>query len=507
MFRKILDAIRRGLVKIGLLKSIENLVEHKDVSVNREMFDHIEKWKALYKGFHEDIHEVTYHTIKHGLQKRRIMTMNMPKAAAQEMASLVFNEKCEISIDDDTVAEFIEDVFDNNKFDKKFQDFIEYMFAHGGMVIKPYVENEQILLSFVTADCFIPISWKNDTIYEAVFPFEFKKRDKKYTHLEWHLWEDGIDEKGSPIKLYVIKNEVYESQNGTDLGIKVPLKDHFPNLEEVVRLKHIKRPIFAYFKPNTANNIDTNSPLGVSLYANALDTLKAIDTAFDSFHREFRLGKKRILVPAHMIKSVVDPETGQLHRYFDESDETYEAFDNGNMDESKIQDITVELRVDEHIAAINALLNLFAMQTGFSTGTFSFDGKSMKTATEVVSEQSKTFKSKQSHEVIIESALQELIQSIVAMGELYNMISAPDEYEITVTFDDSIAEDKSTDIKQQIQLVTSGLQSHKRAIMKIHGVTEEEALKIMKEIEQEQLESDPMFLDDRRQQRLFGAVE
>jgi A118 family predicted phage portal protein len=497
MFRKILDAIRRGLVKIGLLKSIENLVEHKDVSVNREMFDHIEKWKALYKGFHEDIHEVTYHTIKHGLQKRRIMTMNMPKAAAQEMASLVFNEKCEISIDDDTVAEFIEDIFDNNKFDKKFQDFIEYMFAHGGMVIKPYIENEQIMLSFVTADCFIPISWKNDTIYEAVFPYEFKKRDKKYTHLEWHLWENGQ---------YIIRNEVYESQNGADLGVKVPLKDHFPDLEEKVHLKGFKRPLFAYFKPNTANNIDTQSPLGISLYANAIDTIQAIDTAFDSFHREFRLGRKRIIVPAHMLKPVVDPETGQIHRYFDSTDETYEGF-NGDMDENKIQDISVELRVDEHIAAINALLNVFAMQTGFSTGTFSFDGKSMKTATEVVSEQSKTFKSKQSHEVIIESALQELIQSIVAMGELYNMISAPDEYEITVTFDDSIAEDKSTDIKQQIQLVTSGLQSHKRAIMKIHGVTEEEALKIMKEIEQEQLESDPMFLDDRRQQRLFGAVE
>ena len=497
MFRKILDAIRRGLVKIGLLKSIENLVEHKDVSVNREMFDHIEKWKALYKGFHEDIHEVTYHTIKDGLQKRRIMTMNMPKAAAQEMASLVFNEKCEISIDDDTVAEFIEDIFDNNKFDKKFQDFIEYMFAHGGMVIKPYIENEQIMLSFVTADCFIPISWKNDTIYEAVFPFEFKKRDKKYAHLEWHLWESGK---------YVIRNEVYESQNGADLGIKVSLKEHFPHLEEEVVINNLKRPLFAYFKPNTANNIDTNSPLGVSIYANALDTLKAIDTAFDSFHREFRLGRKRIIVPAHMVKVVVDPETGKTHRYFDDTDETYEAFGT-EQDDSEIKDISVTLRVDEHISAINALLNLFAMQTGFSTGTFSFDGKSMKTATEVVSEQSKTFKSKQSHEVIIESALQELIQSIVAMGELYNMISAPDEYEITVTFDDSIAEDKSTDIKQQIQLVTSGLQSHKRAIMKIHGVTEEEALKIMKEIEQEQLESDPMFLDDRRQQRLFGAVE
>lgn len=484
-------------MKIGLLKSLEKLTDHKDISLNEEMVNYIEKWKALYKGYLSEIHDVTFFTIKNGEQVRRMMSMNMPKAAAQEMASLVYNEKCEISIDDDTVAEFIEDVFEHNKFDKKFQDFIEYMFAHGGMVIKPYIENGQIMLSFVTADCFIPISWKNDTIYEAVFPFEFEKRGKKYTHLEWHLWENGE---------YVIKNEVYQSQNGDDLGIKVSLKEHFPDLEEMAAIRGIKRPIFAYFKPNIANNIDLKSPLGISIFANALDTIKAIDTAFDSFHREFRLGKKRILVPAAMIKTVIDPETGRTARYFDPTDETYEAF-SGDMDDNEIKDVSVSLRVEEHISAINALLNLFAMQTGFSTGTFSFDGKSMKTATEVVSEQSKTFKSKKSHEVIIESGLKELIDSIVAMGTLYDLIKAPEEYEVKITFDDSIAEDKGTDIKQQIQLVTSGLQSHKRAIMKIHGVTEEEALEIIKEIEQEQLESDPTFLDDRRQKRLFGAVE
>src|SRR5690625_1306522 len=119
------------------------------------------------------------------------------------------------------------------------------------------------------------------------------------------------------------------------------------------------------------------------------------------------------------------------------------------MDETKIQDIKVELRVDEHVSAINALLNLFAMQTGFSSGTFTFNGESMKTATEVISEQSKTFKSKQSHEIIIESGLQELIESIVAIAELYGVFSAPEDYEVTIAFDDSVAEDKAAEINKQ----------------------------------------------------------
>lgn len=496
MFQRIITALKRGLVKLGLLKEIEKITDLNDVSINEEMFQKIEVWKALYKGYYSEWHDVQYQTID-GPKQRRMFTLNMGKIVSSEMASLVYNEKCEISIDNETVSDFINSVFKQNKFDKKFQDYVEYMFAHGGMVIKPYVENDKIMLSFVTADCFIPISWRNDTINEAVFPYEFKKRNKKYTHLEWHLWENGH---------YIIRNEVYESQSGVDLGVKVPLKNFFPDLEEEVSIGNIKRPIFAYFKPNTANNIDIQSPLGISIFANALDTMKAIDTAFDSFHREFRLGRKRILVPAHMVKTVIDPETGESHRYFDSTDETYEAF-SGDMDENKIQDVSVELRVEEHISAINALLNIFAMQTGFSTGTFTFDGQSMKTATEVVSEQSKTFKSKQSHENIIEAALQELIDSIVAMGVLYGMINAPEEYEVTVSFDDSIAEDKGAEINQQTQLVAAGMQSKKRAIMKVQGVTEEEAQQILQEIIEEERRQSPDLNELRAQSALFGQEE
>lgn len=477
MFKKIKEFFERGLYRLGILKGIESIAELKDVDLNDEMYALIDMYKDLYRGYHAPWHHVRYKTID-GWKERDLDTMNMAKAVAAEMASLVFNEKCEISIGDDKneTSEFVGGVLRHNRFYKKFQDYIEYCFSSGGMVVKPYVADDKVKLSFVTADCFYALAWDNETITEGLFVNELQKDGKKYTLLEFHTWIKGV---------YTVTNKLYESETGDNLGREVSLGVIYPDLEPVVGMPKIKKPLFVYFKPNTANNIDTLSPLGIPLYANALPTMKAIDTAFDSFHREFRLGKKRIIVPAHMVK-VTHDENGQPQRYFDPNDETYDAFD-GDMDAKDIHDISVELRVDEHVAAINALLNLFSMQTGFSSGSFTFDGQSMKTATEVISEQSKTFKSKQSHEVIIEAGLQELIEAILAIAsdDLYGLFTGEADLDIQIAFDDSIAEDKAAEINKQVQLVGAELQSKKRAIRKIFGVTEEEAEEIMTEIVEE----------------------
>lgn len=489
-----MDLIRKGAAYLGLVKQIGSLEEHKDIPISEEMYNLIEQWKQLYKGYYENWHKVNYHTLE-GNKTRTMDTLNMAKASASEMASLVYNAKCEISIGDDEneTALFIDEVLKSNKFNKKFQDFLEYSFAMGGMVIKPYVESDTIKLSFVTADCFIPTSWENDSIREGVFINETQKGKKKYTLLEWHVWDSGV---------YTVKNELYESDTSSDIGTKVPLERLYPGLEPVLGMPKIEKPLFTYIKPNTANNFDTQSPLGISLYANALSVMKSIDTAFDSFHREFRLGKKRIIVPESMVKVIYD-ENGRPNRYFDATDETYESFNTGNMDDAKIHDISVELRVEEHISAINAMLNLFAMQTGFSSGTFTFDGESMKTATEVISEQSKTFKSKRSHEIIIESGLVELIGSILAIADTYDIFKGDAELEVSVSFDDSIAEDKSAEIDKQVRLVQAELQSRVRAIMDIFGVTKEEAEEIISEITEEQRRTAPQIDDS----VLFGDRE
>ena len=476
---------------MGILRGVKEITNHKKVSVNEDHYKHIGIWSALYHGYYSEFHDVRYRTIN-GEKTRRMSTLNMPKVISAELARLVFNEKCTVNVSDEVLSENIHGVFKANNFYKEFQRYLEYGFAKGGFVIKVFADEKGIKLSYVTADSFFPISTSRNEVHEGVFVNETRRGDKYYTLLEWNEW-DG--------EQFVVTNELFMSEIKGELGIRIPLETLYPNLEPETRINNLSRSVFVYIKPNTANNFDTDSPLGVSIYANALDTLKTLDTAFDSFEREFRLGKKRILVPHTAIQTVIDPQTGEMRRFFDANDEVYQAFNFSDEQSQQIQDASVSLRVTEHTDGIQALLDILAMQTGFSPGTFTFDAQGVKTATEVVSENSKTFRTKNSHETTIEEGIKQLIVTITEIAELYGFFSAPDEYEVSIDFDDSIAEDREANAKYWIQLKNAGLSSAKYAMMRILDITEEQADEMLQQIREEQRTRAP-DIDD-----MFGGGE
>ena len=173
-------------------------------------------------------------------------------------------------------------------------------------------------------------------------------------------------------------------------------------------------------------------------------------------------------MPARMIRQVPDPITGQMLRYFDATDETYEALSTDDPDTLRIQDNSVELRVEEHVAAMNAFLNIFCLQVGLSAGTFSFDAAGgLKTATEVVSENSKTYKTVKNFQSQITPAIEQLVEAIIEVASLYDVtyngqsIRALKDrgFEVKVTLDDGITQDRQTNINEGITLVGAGLMS------------------------------------------------
>lgn len=494
MWSKIRAAVRRWFQKMGLIQNIKSVSSLDDVLIDDEFYSLIEAWKCIYQGYYKEWHDVHYVTIE-GHKKRKMNTLRMAKNVSEELARLVFNEKVNINISPDAYQEEIHNVFKKNDFYKQFQDYLEYMFSMGGMVVKVFAETDpqgvsQIKLSYVTAECFIPLSYSNGHITEGIFVNTSRKRDKYYTHLEWHTWR-GLD--------YTITNELYESDTIYELGVKVALSVLYPDVEEATTISGLSRPLFIYFKPNLANNFDMQSPLGVSIFANATDTLKSLDIAFDSLVNEFKLGKKRIIVPTEAVKTVVDPTDGCVKRYFDPSDEVYQAFNFDTIDNQKIIDNSVELRIDEHIAGINAMLEILAMQLGFSSGSFTFDSQGLKTATEVVSENSKTFRTVTSHEIIVEEGIKQLITIIGEVAQLYNLFAVPADVEISIEFDDSITVDKKEEQTYYLTFYNTGLTSKTFTLMKTLGLTEEQAAEMIAERTEEDKSMNPDDVE------MFGA--
>ena len=472
-------------------KTIQEITK---TSINEEHYNMLEQWKAIYKGYYKEFHDQKVYTLN-GERKRTMRSLNMAKVASETLAKIIFTEKVEINMSDKAYNKNIDDILKQNRFKKVFQNKLEQMLALGGLALKvsPKPSREdgktKLVVTYVTPDCFIPLSWENDDITEGVFLNISRNKTKVYNLFEFHKW-DGLK--------YVITNELYESEKGVEgqQAKRIPLNTLYEGLEEKVVIEGLTQPLFTYIKPNIANNFDLQIPLGVSIFANSLDTLYAIDVAFDSFIREFNLGRRRILVPATSVRSVVDPQTGEMSRYFDANDEVYQAFNHADPEKQKIQDNTVGLRVVEHVKAINALLEILCMQLGFSTGTFTFDGQSVKTATEIISEQSTTFRTKQANENLIEEGLDKFIRSLGEVAELYNIFNQPTkDYEIEFNWDDSIIQDRDADSDFYIKLKNANLIDGKHALMEILNFTEEQADEMLTRVNKE-LQMQMPDLDD-----------
>ena len=406
--------------------------------------------------------------------EREMSRLGAAKVLADEFSRLTFSEQVNISVAE-PYLDYVQNTLNANGFWKRMPDFLSFAYALGGGAIKIYAENGKPCINYVDADLFVPLAWNEKEIFSGAFESKIYKDGIFYTLFDRYFPDNNS---------YSVEHTLYKSTRKSSIGEECPLSELFPDLPDIIKY-NTDVQMFHYFKPHISNNVDRYSPLGVSVYDSAIDTLKALDVAFDSFSREFILGKKRIIVPSSCIRTVVDIESGQPKRYFDADDEVFVALKCDDDKDLKITDNTVELRVEEHISAINALLNLLCFQTGLSAGTFSFEGQSMKTATEVVSENSKTARTSESNKNLVAEFLEGLIKSIIALGICLGDLPESDDYEISISMPDNVIIDDNTKIENNIKLVSAGLKSKLAAIMDIQNCDEAAAQKEYDRIQEE----------------------
>lgn len=429
------------------------------ISKWREVYENRPEWKTTKKG---------------GLFSRgdrQLLRLNMAKVLCDSLSALTFAEQCEITLDNEVYQQYIDNALNANGFWRQLPELLCSAYALGGCVLKCYLEGGEPKIDYIIADRFVPVRWDGRSISEGIFISTINHGNDFFHLLEYN---------GSGRSEF----KLFKSNGENILGNEVALSELFPELQPVVDYPGAV-PMFAYFKPFVSNNEEYDTPLGMSVYANCLDTLRSLDTIFDSFMREFVLGKKRIIVPSSCIRTVVDPNSGEQLRYFDSDDEAFVALKSEGEKDVKITDNTAELRVEQHVSAINAYLNILCMQTGLSAGTFSFDvQQGMKTATEIISQESKTARTVKNHKNLLTEAIEGVVHALVVLGRMSGAL--PEQaYTVTVGWHDNIIVDENTLIDNNIKLVSAGLKSKIRAIMDVQKCDEETARQELERISQE----------------------
>ena len=461
-------------------QNLANITDHPKIAVSGAEYDRIVENMKYFAGRYP---QIEYKDSNGTKQKRDYNHLPVGRTAAKKIASLVFNEQAEIKLNDKTANDFIQDQLQNDRFLKNFERYLESCLALGGLAMRPYIDNDKVRVAFVQAPVFLPLQSNTQDVSSAAIVTKTTKsegqKQKYYTLIEFHEWKNSEE--------YTITNELYKSDKQDTVGARVPLSTLYEDLEETVNVNGLSRPLFTYLKTPGMNNKDINSPLGLSIFDNAKTTIDFLNETYDQFMWEVKMGQRRVAVPIQTIKTQYnqDGEKVVVKREFDVGQNVYEQFDNGDMDKGiGITDLTTPIRSDDYIKAINEGLALFEMQIGVSAGMFSFDGKSMKTATEIVSENSDTYQMRNSIVNLVEQALKELIISMIELAIAYDLYkgSVPKMDKISVNLDDGVFTDRNAELDYWIKVVTAGFGTDVMAIEKVLNVTPEKAKKIKDEI-------------------------
>lgn len=426
-----------------------------DVAVSDYMSNAIDLWSRIYENKSP------------WLVDDAIKSLNLGSVIANEVARLVTVEfQSEITGND-----FLQEQYSNVLDD--LRKYVEYGCAKGGLVFKPYIDGNTIAVDYVQADRFFPTTYNTKgEITGAVFIEQKRIGKKLYTRMEYHNLEGTT---------YTIQNMAFCAENNlqddnSDIGSPVPLTevDEWASLSPVTTINNIKKPLFAYFKVPQANNIDTNSPLGVSVFSRAIDLIKEADKQYSRILWEYEGSELAINASVDCFK--LDREGNPILPHGKER--LYRSMDYGVGEFNKAMEIfSPAIRDSSLFNGLNNLLKRIEFNCNLSYGTISDPQSVDKTATEVISSKQRMYSSIKDTQGSLENALNDLIYAMSVLGQLYGLCKG--NYEVSYNWDDSIIVDKDKELSDMRNDVISGILKPVIYIMKKYGVTEEEALKMM----------------------------
>ncbi|MCD7722724.1 MAG: phage portal protein [Clostridiales bacterium] len=460
---------------ISFLKSKKISVIEEDVSTKLDV------WAQWYKGKVDGFHNYKVYQGKKKVNRNRL-SLNMPSRVCQDWADLLLNERVEVSCSDKPTQEAIERLLKQVNFYVRGNNLIERAFALGGGFFIQYYDGEKTNQKYISQEFMYPITYDSGRLVECAFASSKTIGGKRYTYIETHL----KDEHG----FYVIDNFLCQEHKNQLIEVSETFYNEH-KLAQTVNTQSTK-PLFQQVRPNIANKDNFDSPFGTSVFSGAIDCFRATDLVFDAYFKEFKLGQKRIFVKDGVTTLNFD-ENGNEIRVFDPQDEVFYSMPDSE-DSEPIHESNMELRIASFDQGLQTQLNLISQNCGFGANGYKWENGNVSTATQIVSENSKMFRTLKKHELLLEDTIINMVRGLLTVERVFAKTKGINEdAEITVNFDDSIIEDTAEIKRQATSELNLSLISKQEYYRKVDKLGDKEAKRRAKKMTKELIEEQEML--------------
>lgn len=463
MLRKIIDWCRGVLAKMLHINDARQAL-HTDIAISKKMQEGIDLWAKMFQG-------------KAPWLGDDVMSLDLPASIAGEFARLVTIE-LQSTIEGSPRADWLNEEYSFSVLEP-LRGNVETAAAGGGLVFKPYVDGEHIAVDAVPAWRFLPTSFNSRReVTGAVFIETVTRGKKFYTRMEQHQLTDAG---------YEIRNLAFASQTEGTLGSPCSLAevDEWSELEPEVTIRYRDgtapdRMLFSYFRVPFANNIDPESPLGISTYSRASELIREADRQFS-----------RILWEFEGTELAVDASAGALKK----SDGSWtmperkrRLFRELNIDRGSGGDLyevfSPAIRDTPLFNGLDKILKRVEFNCSLAYGTLSDPQSVEKTAEEIRTSKQRSYAAVCDMQAALQKALEHLVWCMDFYATAYGL--APrGEYEVNFTWGDGILQDTDKDFATRKSLVDGGYLRPELLVSWYFGTSEEEARKMMPAAEPE----------------------
>lgn len=431
-----------------------------------DMSAHIERWYQWYTASHP-FYEESYLGVDGKGHKRRKLSLRPARRVCREWASLIANEMAAQS-GSAQANEWLRGYCADTGLFALFQRGIERAFAMGTGAMALWFDVREggtsIRVRRYDAKMVLPLTWDEDGTTECALCTRVTVKGKQATQLQMHVLDAGTRTYHIVTKLWRDGKELHDAGviEDFDTGCAVPT--------------------FCLLSPAIDNTVQDTSPYGVSVFHDAVDAMRMLDTAWTALYDEIDLLRAVLMLPDSMIDVETDKDGERRPVPFgDREQRLYRLTESPVTEAGKPYAFAPAMRTESiHKVYADACAAL-GDECGFGSQYFQPDEKGgLKTATEVSSDNSALMRNIKNHENALGKELGRLLTALCECARIHCGAPVEEGFEpVSVVWDDSIVTDTQAEKTQMLAEIAAGVVPKWMYLARFHGMSEEEAQAVL----------------------------